>query len=213
MKTLAFFFVLISPLLGAAEPVLRDSLTVKGHEYEKVKIINEDGESALVKHSAGISRIPMRLLDDDLQTQLGYDRKAADALDQKAADIAANTVKQQQLAAAFPVTITCIAVKFVERKYRWFFRITNHHQTPFTESLKISLLNNTEPIVNGVEVFAAKKGGIEPGLSAVVYFETNTGPVSVAGDYCIAKFRCEPMVAGKLTGKSATSDVPQNVIE
>lgn len=83
MKTLAFFFALISSFVFAAEPIAEPikipTLTVNRREYKKASVTKLDARLARVVHESGAARIPMELLPAELQTQLGFDAVAAAA--------------------------------------------------------------------------------------------------------------------------------------
>ena len=207
MKALAFFFALMVPMV-AVEPLKVAAVTVKAREYKQATITNLDGIIARVAHADGAARIPIELFPDDIRAKLGYDEASGKARTEAAAKAAAGVAEQNRLRENFPVRIECIAVKMIEGKYRWFFRIKNPHANAFTDSLKITMLNRTPPYTNGSETFQCKEGGIFPGGAAVVYFDTYGGPASVHADFCVEKFKCEPMVNGTLTGRSVTDLVP-----
>jgi hypothetical protein len=85
------------------------------------------------------------------------------------------------------LSVELVNVKVVDGKYRYFCSIQNIGTTPFSGSVKIESINKKGELVGG-EHFTTTTP-IEPGLRRVVYFDQNTGPPDVHGDYGIATFR------------------------
>ena len=75
MKSLAVLLALMLPVFSQ-EPIKVDSLSVNGREYKQASIVKFDDTIARVTHASGAARIPMKLLPEDIQKQLGYDPTA-----------------------------------------------------------------------------------------------------------------------------------------
>ncbi|MBI3679400.1 MAG: hypothetical protein HY235_03275 [Acidobacteria bacterium] len=101
-------------------------------------------------------------------------------------------------------------VKAVARKYRYFFAIRNHGQTPFEGSVTIELKGRNGTL--GRETFTTRQP-IAPGLGTSVYFDINTGPPSVHGEYGIMEFSYGVEVAGQIvaSGRGLISEKFENL--
>ncbi len=92
------------------------------------------------------------------------------------------------------ITVTSQIVKSVGGKHRYFFDIRNNDQYPFTGSVRIELIGRAG--ILGRETFETQRS-IQPGLGTFVFFDINTGPPSVHGEYGITFFRYEVWERGQ----------------
>jgi len=178
MKVFLFLFLAMMNL-GAeqekAKPTVieRAEFAVGSTKYTGVKLALVKPNEVVIRHDSGISRIHPSKLAPDLAEELGYDKAAAAVAD-------------------FPLSLQCLGAKEENGKYRWFFNVTNKGAKPFLGSFKITMLNLTEPIESGWEVFVSKgKPGIAPGAWTRVSLISHNAPESVHGDYGIGGFRCD----------------------
>lgn len=87
------------------------------------------------------------------------------------------------------VTVTSLNVKLVDGKYRYYFDVRNHDTRPFNGSATIGLYNNKQQTSVGPEETFDTTKPMEPTLGSMVYFDINTGPPSVHGEYGITHFK------------------------
>jgi hypothetical protein len=108
MKTAVFFILLVSISLARAD----DWTTSDGTTYKDVKVLSHDAGYVTIMDSDGGGKVPLRLLNADLQKQFGYDAAksaaceaattAQDKADREALakeEEAANVARQKQLLA------------------------------------------------------------------------------------------------------------------
>ncbi len=101
----------------------------------------------------------------------------------------------------FDLRVTSTIVKAVDGKFRYFFDIRNHDNRPFAGEVKITLLNREPGVENGDDTFSTAGNAIQPGVGRAVYIEAFTGPASVHGESCVARFTWLAVVAGKIVAK------------
>ena len=100
----------------------------------------------------------------------------------------------------FNVEVSSMIVKKVDKKYRYFFDIRNKDSKPFQGSVSIKIYKDKSNFALGSETFNTTKP-IEPTLGNPVYFDINTGPVSVHGENGIKKYTYSVQVNGKEVNK------------
>jgi hypothetical protein len=93
------------------------------------------------------------------------------------------------------IAVTSQIVKSVGGKHRYFFDIRNGDQTPFAGSVRIDLIGRAGTL--GRETFQTRSP-IQPGLGTSVYFDINTGPSSVHGEYGITSFQYQVREQGQI---------------
>ena len=94
------------------------------------------------------------------------------------------------------VTVSSQMVKKVGGKYRYLFEIHNHDSKSFKGSAMISLYNDKQQAALGQETFDVTQP-LQPSLGSVVYFDSNTGPISQQGGDGITHFKYTIMVNGQ----------------
>lgn len=194
MKTTLLFLLLAFSSVSAEEKTektyIAAEFTHAGETYHDVKISLAAANEAKITHRGGIFRTDAGRLLPEVRTAIGYDVAAAAAAD-------------------FPITLECLGAKAEGGKFRWFFTVTNKSKEPFLGSFKITMLNLTEPIESGREVFVSRGApGIAPGAWTRVSLISHNGPESVHGDYGIGGFRCDLTDSeGELTGGAITKKI------
>ena len=93
------------------------------------------------------------------------------------------------------IAVTSQIVKAVGGKHRYFFDIRNDDQTPFAGSVRIELIGGAGTL--GRETFQTRSP-IQPGLGTSVYFDINTGPSSVHGEFGITSFQYQVWEQGRV---------------
>ena len=107
-----------------------------------------------------------------------------------------------KLAQRRAVSVTSQIVKAVRGKHRYFFDIRNNDTGVFEGSVTIDLLGRNGTL--GRETFTTRQP-IAPGLGTSVFFDINTGPVSVHGEYGITAFRYEVRQVGQIVASGGGS--------
>lgn len=99
------------------------------------------------------------------------------------------------------IVVTSQTVKSVSGKYRYFFDIRNNDSKAFVGDVNIDLINAEGDSVYD-ETFSTSRP-IEAGLGTSVYFDINTGPVSVHGVNGIKTFSYTAKVNGSVVKSGA----------
>jgi len=109
----------------------------------------------------------------------------------------------------FNVEVKSLTVKSVGGKYRYFFDVRNHDTKLFEGSAYISLYNAKSQTSLGGEAFDTTTP-IHPTYGTTVYFDINTGPPSVHGEYGITLFKYIIRIKGQQvnSGEGEINDGP-----
>ena len=205
-----FLFMLVAAATLHAEEKVEKTQPSKNPEYKAEKLILGDktydevtvrlanAAEAVISHASGSKRVSATDLPPEVLESIGFYPEDQDVLRGK-----------------FSLAVNCLGAKAQDGKFRWFFSVRNPHQEPYFGGFKITLLNRTEPIESGEEIFIPRNGKSTPGgASFIVSFLAFNGPLSEHGDYSVAKFRAEPTdLEGKVTKGSVTQQVPENLLE
>ena len=111
---------------------------------------------------------------------------------------------QQTSQGTLNVSVESPIVKYVDKKYRYFFYIKNNDTRTFSGDVNIDLIS-----AEGRSVYDQTFSTSEPltsSTSNAVYFEANTGPVSVHGTSGIKTFSYTVTING-ITVKSGSGDI------
>lgn len=109
------------------------------------------------------------------------------------------------------VSVQALAVKKVEGKYRYFFRISNGMAEPFSGAVKIALQNAMVGVSNGNDTFTASTP-MPPGGAALVYLDVNTGPRDVHADASVVGYVYTVTINGD-TKAQGSGDIPERLSE
>jgi hypothetical protein len=100
------------------------------------------------------------------------------------------------------ITVTSLIVKKVDGQYRYFFDVRNHDKKPWSGSATIELYNDKQETSVGSNTFETTSP-MQPGLGTSVYFDINTGPHLVHGEYGITHFKYSIKIQGQESNKGA----------
>jgi len=103
----------------------------------------------------------------------------------------------------FDIAVSSSIIKKVDGKHRYFFNIRNNDDKDFEGTVDIEVYNDDELL--GKESFKTTSS-IGAGLGTSVYFDINTGPVSVHGEYGVTKFKYKVLI-NKDTVKEGDGDI------
>lgn len=100
------------------------------------------------------------------------------------------------------IVVTSVIVKHIPGdKYRYFFDVRNDDHVPFNGSVVISVYTQAGGDLNDQQFDTTSP--IQPGLGDSVYFDMNTGPVAIMGQYGIARFTYTITHDGNQVGKGS----------
>jgi len=173
MKTMLLLLSLVAS--AAAEPT---ALTDTSGRTIQVEILSVSRDSVRIwKKDGEIVAIPLATLDRATRESLDKLRPRG-------------------------VIVTARATKRVAGKYRYFFDIRNHDDTPWEGEVRVTLTNAMPGVTNGTETFRSQQP-IDPGLGTCVWMDAHTGPPSVHSESAVVGFSYIVTSAGKATAPAA----------